>query len=167
MRGRQHPPVPHRLLPPHQLRNLVDLEAEDARPVAVRLQRNGRGAHALVTEVRGGLLFTDLPAPPALRVRAARKRAEVDRAALGRDEAGVDEEEEVREGRPKVRAVDRAVPRGLGRVDVLAAAAVELDGLLVWYVGQPDGQERLLQAEDARAAPEVASFVLLELGRAG
>ena len=133
--------------------------------VAVRLQRNARGAHAFVAQVRGGFLLADLPAPPALSVCTTCEGAEIDRTALGRDEARVDEEEQVREGGAEVRAVDRAVPRRLRRVDVLAAAAVELDGLLIWYVSQPDGQERLLQAKDARAAPEVASFVLLKLER--
>jgi hypothetical protein len=40
--------------------------------------------------------------------------------------------------RAKVSAVDCGVSRGLGRIDVLAARAVELDSLLIWDVGEAD-----------------------------
>ena len=71
----------------------------------------------------------------------------------------------MREGRAKVGAVDRAVARGLGRVNVLAAAAVELDGFFVRDVRQADGQERLALAEHARASSEIGLSVLVQLVR--
>ena len=67
----------------------------------------------------------------------------------------------MRERRAEVRAVDGPVPRGLGRVDVLAAAAVEFDGLFVGDVAKPDGEQRLRLAEDAWAPAEVCFLVLL------
>ena len=67
------------------------------------------------------------------------------------------------ECRPEVCPVDAAVSRGLGRVDVLAAATVELDGLFVRDVGEADGEEGLGGAEHARAFAEVGAFVFFEL----
>ena len=55
------------------------------------------------------------------------------------------------EGGAEVRAVDRAVARGLGRVDVFAAPAVELDGLLVRDVGQADWEEGVWSVMDSQA----------------
>ena len=69
----------------------------------------------------------------------------------------------MRKGRAKVRAVDRAVSRRLGRVEVLAPRAVELDGFLVREVRQAEGDEGLAVAQDPRAASEVALLVLFNL----
>ena len=106
--------------------------------VAVRLQRNARGAHALVAQVRRGFLLADLPAPPALSVCTTCEGAEIDRTALGRDEARVDEEEQVREGGAEVRAVDGTVAGRFGRIDIFTPPAVQLDGLFVRYVRKAD-----------------------------
>lgn len=48
-------------------------------------------------------------------------------------------------------------------VDVLAAAAEELDRLFVWRVGKPDGEEGLALAEHAWATAEVGFLVLFKL----
>jgi hypothetical protein len=69
----------------------------------------------------------------------------------------------VREGRAEVGAVDRAVPIGLGRVDVFAAGAVELDGFLVRHVRESHGEKRLRVAVDARTSSKVCFAVFLEL----
>ena len=69
----------------------------------------------------------------------------------------------MREGRAEVCAIDRAVARGFGRVDVFAAATVELDGFLVRDVGQAHGEERLALAEHARASSEISLLVLVKL----
>ena len=52
---------------------------------------------------------------------------------------------------------------GFGRVDVFAAAAIELDGLFVGDVCEADGEERLGLAKDPWATTEVGSFVFLQL----
>ena len=67
------------------------------------------------------------------------------------------------EGGAEVCAVDGAVARGLRGVDILAAAAVELDGLLVGHVCQTDWKQRLGLAQYARAATEISPLVLLKL----
>ena len=73
----------------------------------------------------------------------------------------------MREGRAEVCAIDRAVARGLGRVDVFAAAAIELDRFLVRDVRQAHGEERLSLAEHARASSEISLLVLVKLPRQG
>ncbi len=86
-------------------------------------------------------------------------------AVLRRDEGRVHEIEQVGEGGAEVRPVDRAVARRFGRVQVFAPAAEEFDGLLVWDVGEPDGEQRLGGTEDTWAATEVGALVFVELGR--
>jgi hypothetical protein len=55
------------------------------------------------------------------------------------------------------------VARGFRVVEVLAAGAVELDGLEVGDVGEAHGEEGVGVAVDARAFAEFGLFVLVEL----
>ena len=71
----------------------------------------------------------------------------------------------MRERSSKVSTIDRAVPRGFGRVNVFASTTIELDGFFVRDVGETDGEERLRLAENARTSPKVRSLVFLELLR--
>ena len=96
-----------------------------------------------------------------LEAEAARRVALV---TLLRDQGRVDLEEYVRERRAEVGAVNRRVARRLGRVDVLALCAVQLDALLMRQVREPDREQRVRAAKDARAAAKVALLVLFELG---
>lgn len=82
---------------------------------------------------------------------------------LGGRQGGVDLEEDLGERGAEVGAVDGGVAARLGVVEVLAAGAPELDGLLVGDVGQADGQEGVRVAVDAGAFAEVGLLVLLEL----
>lgn len=59
---------------------------------------------------------------------------------FGGRQGGVDLEENLGKGGAKVGAVDGGVAARLGVVEVLAAGAPQLDGLLVGDVGQADGQ---------------------------
>ena len=68
-------------------------------------------------------------------------------------------------GRAKVRAVDGAMAGGLGGVEILAAAAVELDTLFERGINEADGEERLRVAKDSGAAAKVTALVLLDLGK--
>lgn len=63
----------------------------------------------------------------------------------------------------KVSAVNGAVPAGLGRIDVFAARAIELDGFLVRDVGETDGKKELSVAEDSGTFAKVAFLVFLAL----
>ena len=67
------------------------------------------------------------------------------------------------EGGAEVRAVDGTVARGLRGVDILAAAAVELDCLLIRDVGQADGKKGMGLAEDTGTSSEIGAFVLVQL----
>jgi hypothetical protein len=128
-------------LPALQLCYFVYLEAKNPRPVPIRAQRDcGRvdGFAEAVGALDELIAHTCTTPPRVVYGRGAGTWSEADGptrrvcgAALGRKEGRVDEEEQVREGGAEVGAVDRAVARGFGRVDVLAAAAVELDGFLV------------------------------------
>ena len=69
----------------------------------------------------------------------------------------------MRKGGAEVRAVDRAVAGGFRRVDVLAAAAIQLDGLFVGNIGETYRKERLRLTEYAWAAAKVCALVFLEL----
>lgn len=71
--------------------------------------------------------------------------------------------EHMREGAAEEGAVDCSVPTRLWAVDVLAARAKELDGLLERLVGQADGKKRLLVAQDPWAATKIGTLVLFEL----
>lgn len=82
---------------------------------------------------------------------------------LGGGQGGVDLEEDLGEGGAEVGAIDGRVAAGLWVVEVLAAGAPELDGLLVGDVGQADGQEGVRIAVDAGALAEVCLLILLEL----
>lgn len=82
---------------------------------------------------------------------------------LGGDKCRVDLEHYIVERGAKVRAVDGSVPRRLWVVDILAARAVQLHGLLVRYIGLAHREERVRVAEDAGAFPEVCFLVLVEL----
>src|ERR1700761_2359649 len=104
-------PVPHRLLPPLQLRRLVHLEAIYAWPVPFRLQRDARRADPFAETLRARNIRHLLPraAPAALTVRragAGPSRPVHRRPRLRRNESGVDEKQQVRERRAEVRAVD-------------------------------------------------------------
>lgn len=134
--------------PPVQLRLLVDAETKDFGLVALRLERGSGGGDA----TRADGLAAHLALARGL--------------ALARDHLRVRHEEHVGERRAEVGAVNGAVPVRLGRVDVLAPRAVQFDGLLVGDVRQSDREQVLSIAVDARAAPEVALPVLVELGLA-
>jgi len=134
-------PVPHSFLPALQLCDFVYLEAKNTRAVSICAQRD-RGRVDGFAEVVGALdEFVAHACTTAAWVVSGRGASTWSHAdgptrgvrgpALGRKEGRVDEEEEVREGGAEVGAVDRAVARGFRRVDVLAAAAVELDGFFV------------------------------------
>lgn len=82
---------------------------------------------------------------------------------LGGRQGGVDLEEDLGEGGAEVGAVDGGVAARLWVVEVLAPGAPQLDGLLVGYVGQADGQEGVRVAVDAGAFAKVCLLVLLEL----
>ena len=156
-------------MPSLQLRDLVHLEPIDPRPVAFRLDSDTRCVDALASALRRNshLRLVLHPPPRAGIARGAvlahNRRGAV--AVLRRDEGGVHEIEQVRKGGAEVRPVDRAVARRFGRVQVFASPAEELDGLLVWDVGEPDGEERLGGAEDTWAATKVGALVFVELGR--
>lgn len=81
------------------------------------------------------------------------------------DKGGVDLEEDVVEGGAEVGAVDSGVAGRLWIIDVLAASAVQLDGLEVGHVGEAHGQQRVGLAHDAGALSEVALLVLFQLPR--
>lgn len=83
--------------------------------------------------------------------------------AFGGDEGGVDLEYDVVEGSAKVGAVDGGVARGFGVVKVLAAGAVELDGLEVGDIGETHGEQGVRVAVDARAFAKFRLLVLVEL----
>lgn len=82
---------------------------------------------------------------------------------FGRNERGVDLEQDVVEGCTEVGAVDGSVAARLGIVHVLAAGAPQLDGLQVGNVGQAHGQQRVRVAVDAGTFAKVGLLVLLEL----
>ena len=67
------------------------------------------------------------------------------------------------EGGAKVGAVDAAVARGFGVVEVLAFGAVHLHAGFVRDVGLAHGEERVRVADDAWAFAEVGLFVFVEL----
>ena len=67
------------------------------------------------------------------------------------------------EGGPEVCAVDRAVSRGFGRVDVFAASAVEFDGFFVRDVAESDWEKWLRLAEDAWTTAKVRLLIFFEL----
>lgn len=161
-------PVPDSLLPSLQLRDLVHLEPIDPRSVALRLDSDTRCVDALASALRrNSYLRLVLHAPPRTRIARCAVLTHDRRgivAVLSRDEGRVHEVEQVRKGGAEVCAVDRAVARGFGRVQVFAAAAEELDGLLIWDVGEPDGKERLRGAKDTWAPTEVGALVFVELG---
>lgn len=69
----------------------------------------------------------------------------------------------MREGRAEVGSVDGGVAAGLWGVDVFAAGAKELDGMVAGNVGQADGDEGVGAAEDAGTAAKVEFLVFLEL----
>lgn len=70
----------------------------------------------------------------------------------------------MRESSSEIGTVNRAVSGGLGRIKIFAPAAVKLDRLLIRYICQPNGQERLRLTVDAGAAAELPTLVLFELG---
>ena len=71
----------------------------------------------------------------------------------------------MRERSSKVSTIDRAVPRGFGRVNVFAATTIKLDGFFVRDVGETDGEARLGLTENTRTSTKVCSLVFLELLR--
>lgn len=87
--------------------------------------------------------------------------------ALGGDQGRVDLEDDVVEGCAEVGTVDGRVPGGFGVVRVLAARAVEFDGLEVRDVGETHGEERVGVTHDSGAFPELGFLVLVELLREG
>ena len=137
-------PVPHGFLPALQLCYFVYLEAKNTRAVPIRAQRDCGRVDGFAEAVRALDELVAHACTAAARVvygRGASTWGNADvptcgvrGAALGREEGRVDEEEQVRERGAEVGTIDRAVAGGLGRVDVLAAAAVELDGFFVRHV---------------------------------
>ena len=101
-------PVSHCLLPSLQLGDLVHLEPEYPRPVPICLQRHARRTHTL-PDAFCLWFFPHPPASPTTLDVSTPCQPKFDGSALRWDEVGVDEKEEVREGGPEVRAVDRAV----------------------------------------------------------
>lgn len=83
--------------------------------------------------------------------------------AFGGDEGGVDLEDDVVEGGAEVGAIDGGVARGFGVVEILAAGAVELDGLEVGDIGEAHGEQGVRVAVDARAFTKFRLLVLVEL----
>ena len=69
----------------------------------------------------------------------------------------------MRERSSKVSTIDRAVPRGFGRVNVFASTTVELDECFVGDVRETDGEERLRLTENTRTSTKVCSLVFLEI----
>lgn len=67
--------------------------------------------------------------------------------------------------RAEVRSVDGPVSVRFGGVDVLAARAVKLDGLLVGDVRETHGEEGLRIAVDAGASSKVGLLILLHLAK--
>jgi hypothetical protein len=134
-------PVSHSFLPALQLRNFVYLETKNTRAVPIRAQRDTGRVDGFAEAVRALDELVAHACTAAARVvygRGASTWIDADDpsrgvrgSALGRKEGRVDEEEQVREGGAEVGAIDRAVARRFGRVDVFAAAAVELDRLFV------------------------------------
>lgn len=153
-------PITDSLLPSLQFRHLIDLEPEDLRSVAIRLERHGRRVHVFAKALRGHFgLFLTSSSVPIVRCRSAK----IDWAALWWYKVWVYEEQEMREGRSEVGTIDGTVSRGFRRIDVLATAAVQLDRLFVWDVRQPYWKERLRLTEYAGAASEVGLLVLFKL----
>jgi hypothetical protein len=161
------PPISDSLLPSLQLRSLVKLKSIYSRPVPVGFQGYVRRTRNFNPSFHRHLQFLPrtAPSPPSLLTpfSACSRRPKLRRPALGRDKRRVHKEEQVRECRAKVRAIDRAVSRRLRGVKVFAAPAVELDGLFVWDVGEANGEKRLLLAEHAGATTKVSSFVFFKL----
>lgn len=79
-----------------------------------------------------------------------------------RDDLGELEEQEVRERRPKVCAVDRRVPGVLREVDVAAPWAEQLHCVLLWQVAQADRKNSVTVTENARTPSKLRLLVLSE-----
>lgn len=83
--------------------------------------------------------------------------------AFGGDEGGIDLEDDVVEGGAEVGAVDGGMARGFGVVEVLAAGAVELDGLEVGDVGETHREQGVRVTVDAGTFAKLGLLVLVEL----
>jgi hypothetical protein len=75
----------------------------------------------------------------------------------------VDLEEHVGETAAKVSAVDRGMSARFGVVNVLTAAAEELDRFGVRDVGERNREQRVVVAEHSGATSEIALFELFQL----
>lgn len=84
-------------------------------------------------------------------------------SALWWDQLWVDLEQHVWETASIVGTVDRGVAGRFGVVDVLAAAAEQLHRLGVRDVGQGNGQQWVVVAQNARAAAEITLLELFQL----
>lgn len=83
--------------------------------------------------------------------------------ALGWHQLRVDLEEHVGETAAKVSAVDRSMSARFGVVNVLAAAAEQLDRFGVRDIGERNREQRVVVAEHSGAASEIALFELFQL----
>ena len=134
-------PIPYGLLPSLELRDFMNLEAEDPWAIAFSLEGDGSSVGAFAeTFCRDIRFLAPSSSPITLTVTP---RSSVDRATLRRDQIGVNKEEQVGEGGAEVCSVDGPVSGGFWRVNVLAPTAVELDGLFVRDVCEADWKQRL------------------------
>jgi len=83
--------------------------------------------------------------------------------ALGWDQLRVHLEKHVGETAAEVGAVNRRMSARLGVVDVLAAAAKQLDRFGVWDIGERNWEQRVVVAKHSGAASEIALFELFQL----
>jgi hypothetical protein len=147
-----------------QLRDFVELEPIYSWPVPFRFQCCIRCANRLPYALCSYFLFLPYPpSAPPIYFPPPGHRTHIYRSTFRRDQVRVDQEQEVGKGSAKVCTIDRAMPRGFGRVKVFTAPAVELDGLFVRDISEPDRQEGLQGAENTWAAPKVCPFIFFEL----
>lgn len=131
--------------------------------------------HLLLSEARFNLQLAQPPPhvvslevlPPHQRSSGVHLEAvdagDVPLDAFGGDEGGIDLEDDVVEGGAEVGAVDGGMARGFGVVEVLAAGAVELDGLEVGDVGETHGEQGVRVTVDAGTFAKLGLLVLVEL----
>lgn len=84
-------------------------------------------------------------------------------SALWWHQLGVDLEEHVREAAAKVSAVDRSMSARFRVVNVLAAAAEQLDRFGVGDVRERNREQRVVVAEHSGATSEIALLELFQL----
>lgn len=120
-------PITNSLLPSLQLCSLIQLKTIYPRSISFCFQCNTCSAGCLSDTLRNFRFFLNSPTFSAGVVfNTTGGRSRINRAGFRRKETGVYEEQEVREGRAKVSAINGAMARRFGRVDIFASTAIQL-----------------------------------------